>query len=40
MQDQLKELGEVMPNSEMTTMVLNALGAELGNFTSSIYGKK
>ena len=29
-----------MSNREMTTMVLNALPEEWGNFTSSIYGKK
>ena len=29
-----------MSNSEMTTVVLNALPKEWGNFCSSIYGKK
>jgi len=38
--DQLQDLGEVMSNREMTTIVLNALPEEWGNFTSSIYGKK
>ena len=38
--DQLQELGEVISDSEMTTMVLNALPKEWGNFTSSLYGKK
>jgi len=38
--DQLQDLGEVMSNKEMTTIVLNALPEEWGNFTSSIYGKK
>ena len=38
--DQLQELGEVMFDTEMTTVVLNALPKEWGNFTSSIYGKK
>lgn len=38
--DQLQELGEIMSDKEMTTIVLNALPEEWGNFTSSIYGKK
>ena len=29
-----------MSNKEMTTVVLNALPEEWGNFTSNIYGKK
>ena len=37
--DQLQDLGEVMSDSEMTTVVLT-LPEEWGNFTSSIYGKK
>ena len=40
MRDQLQELGEVMFDIEMTTVVLNALLDEWGNFTSSIYAKK
>lgn len=38
--DQLQDLGEVMTDREMTTIVLKALTEEWGNFTSSIYGKK
>jgi len=38
--DKIKYLGEVMPNIEMNTVILNALLEEWGNFTSSIYGKK
>ena len=38
--DQLQDLGEVVLDREMTTVVLNALPKEWGNFTSSIYGKK
>ena len=38
--DQLQELGEIMFDNEMTTMVLNALLEEWGNFTSSLYKKK
>jgi len=38
--DQLQELGEVMSNREIITVVLNALPEEWGNFTSSLYGKK
>ena len=38
--DQLQKLGEVMSDTEMTTMVLNALPEEWGSFTSSLYGKK
>lgn len=38
--DQLQELGEVMSDTEMTTVVLNALPEEWGNFTSSLYRKK
>ena len=37
--DQLQELGEIMSDKEMTTVVLNALPDEWGNFISSIYGK-
>ena len=40
MRDQLQEFGEVMSNRKMTTVVLNALREEWGNFTSSIYDKK
>jgi len=40
MRDQLQELGEVMSDREMTTIVLNALPEDWGNFTSSIYVKK
>ena len=40
MRDQLQELGEVMSDKEMTTVVLNALPDDWGNFTSSIYAKK
>ena len=38
--DQLQDLGEVMFDREMATVLLNALPEEWGNFTSSIYGKK
>ena len=38
--DQLQELGVVMSNTEMTTVVLNGLSEEWGNFTSSLYRKK
>lgn len=38
--DQLQDLGEIMFDKEMTTVVLNALPEEWGSFTSSIYGKK
>ena len=38
--DQLQELGEIMPDKKITTIVLNALPEEWGNFTSSIFGKK
>ena len=38
--DQLRELGEVMSDTEMTIAVLNALPKESRNFTSSLYGKK
>jgi len=38
--DQLQELGEFMCDKEMTTVVLNALPEDWGNFTSSIYDKK
>jgi len=38
--DQLQELGEVMSDTEMTTVVLNALPKEWGNFTSGLYRKK
>ena len=38
--DQLQELGEVMSDREMTTVVLNALLEGWENFTSSIYEKK
>lgn len=37
---QLQELGEVMSDREITTIVLNALPDKWGNFVSSIYGKK
>jgi len=40
MRDQLQELGEVMPDKEMTIVVLNALPNDWGNFMSSIYAKK
>jgi len=40
MRDQLQELGEVMFDREMTTVVLNDLPKDWGNFTSSIYAKK
>ena len=38
--DQLQELGEIMSDKEMTTIVLNALPKEWGNFTLILYGKK
>ena len=38
--DQLQDLGEMMSNKEMTTIVLNSLPKKWGNFTSNIYGKK
>lgn len=38
--DQLQELGETMSDLEMTSVVLNALPNEWGNFVSNIYGKK
>ena len=38
--DHLQELGELMSDTEMTIVVLNALLEEWGNFTSSLYGKK
>ena len=37
---QLQELGEVLSDTEMTTVVLNALPEEWENFTSSLYGNK
>jgi len=40
MRDQLQELGEVMSNREMTTVVLNTLLEDWGKFTSRIYAKK
>ena len=40
MRDQLQELGEVMSDREMTTVVLNALPEEWGNFTFNIYAKE
>ena len=40
MRDQLQDLGEFMSEKEMTTVVLNALPEEWGNFNSSIYGNK
>ena len=40
MRDQLQELGEVMSDNKMTTVVLNALPEEWVKFTSSIYAKK
>lgn len=36
----LQDLGEVMSDIEMTTLVLNALPKDWGNFKSSIYSKK
>ena len=38
--DQLQELEKILSDEEMTTVVLNALPDEWGNFVSSIYGKK
>ena len=38
--DQLQELGEVMFDREMTTIVLNAMSNECGKFVSNMYGKK
>lgn len=38
--DHLQELGEIMSNNDMTTIMLNALLEERGNFTTSNYGKK
>ena len=38
--DELQDLGEIMSDKEMTTVVLNALLEEWVKFTSSIYGKK
>ena len=38
--DQFQDLGEIMSENEMTTIVINALPKEWGNFTSIIYGKK
>ena len=38
--DQLQDLGEIIFDKEMTTVVLNALPQEWGIFTSRIYGKK
>jgi len=38
--DQLQELGEVMSDREMTTIVFDALLYEWRKFVSSIYGKK
>jgi len=40
MRDHLQELGEVMFDREMTTVALNALLEDWGNFTSNIYAKK
>ena len=40
MRGQIQELGEVMFDREMTTVVLNALPEDCGNFTLSIYAKK
>ena len=37
---QMQELGEEISDTEITTMVLNALPEEWGNFTSSLNGKK
>lgn len=38
--DQLQVMGEIIFDKEITTVVLNALLEEWGNFVSSIYGKK
>ena len=38
--DQLQDLGEIMYDKEITTVVLNSLPEERGHFSSSIYGKK
>ena len=38
--DQLQELGEVMADTGMTIVVLNAIPEEWGNSTSSLYEKK
>lgn len=38
--DQLQDLGEMMSDKGMTTVVLNTLLEEWGNFTLRIYGKK
>lgn len=38
--DQIKDLGEVMLDREMTTIVLNALPDEWGKFVSISYGNK
>jgi len=38
--DQLQDLGEIISNKKMTTVVLNALPKACGNFTLTIYGKK
>ena len=40
MRDQLQELGEVISDREMTSVVLNALPEDWGKFRSSIYAKK
>lgn len=38
--DQLQDIGEIISDKEMTTIIINALPEEWGNFTSSIYVKK
>jgi len=38
--NQIQELGEIISDKEMTTIVLNSLLEEWENFTSSIYGNK
>lgn len=38
--DQIQELGEIMYNKEMTTIMLNALPNEWGNFVSRIYERR
>jgi len=38
--DQIQEVGEIMYDKEMTTIVLNVLPNEWGKFVSSIYGRR